>query len=229
MEHQTAILLFANSSAEEIRKKPLLKSAGLFDELNRLTLSTVKKTGIPYYHYSEKEQQGASFGERFANAIAAVFELGYDQVIAIGNDSPQLTSISIGKAAEAISRDRFVIGPSLDGGFYLLGLHKEHFNRQAFLALAWQTKELRADLLELLSKKAFTSYSLPPLRDLDTRQDLVLCYRQGHLLPTSVFRLIQLLLSAGKQLISYLQPRAISISLEAPLNKGSPSILHFPF
>jgi len=229
MEHQTAILLFANSSAEEIRNKPLLKSAGLFDELNRLTLSTVKKTGIPFYHYSEKEQQGAGFGERFTNAIAAVFELGYDQVIAIGNDSPQLTSITIEKAAEAISRDRFVMGPSLDGGFYLLGLHKEHFNRQAYLALAWQTKKLRTELLELLSQKAVHAYSLPPLRDLDTRQDLLLCSKQGQLLPSRLYGLIQLLLSAGNQFIHYLRPRALSISLDTPLNKGSPFIPHFPF
>ena len=201
----------------------------MFDELNRLTLSTVKKTGIPYYHYSEKEQQGASFGERFANAIAAVFELGYDQVIAIGNDSPQLTSTTIKKAAKAISRDHFVMGPSFDGGFYLLGLHKEHFDKQAFLALGWQTKKLRAELLELLSQKAVTSYSLPPLRDLDTRQDLLLCSRQGYLLPTRVYRLIQLLLSVGNELIHYVRPRVLSISLDIPLNKGSPFIPHFPF
>ena len=90
IQHKTAILVFANSSQEEISHKAIPKSGLLFDMLTQRTLKTVKKTKLPYFHLTEEHQVGDSFGERFTNAIQMVFTKGFEQIITIGNDTPQL-------------------------------------------------------------------------------------------------------------------------------------------
>ena len=98
--NQTAILIFANSAEFEAIQKPFQSSQLLFDALNLQTLKVVKKTGIPYFLSSEKNQTGNSFGERFTNAIQSVYDKGFENVITIGNDTPHLQSQHILKAVE---------------------------------------------------------------------------------------------------------------------------------
>jgi len=75
--NNTAILVFANSAKAEMQIKPIRKGAVLFDKLTQETLQKVKKTGLPYFHISEQEQKGKTFGERFTKAIQTVFENGH--------------------------------------------------------------------------------------------------------------------------------------------------------
>jgi hypothetical protein len=73
---KTAILVFANNAEKELLSKSI-RSASVFDLLNTETLKTVRKTGLPFYHYSEKEQIGKTFAERFTNAIKSIYDRGY--------------------------------------------------------------------------------------------------------------------------------------------------------
>ncbi|CAN0575163.1 unnamed protein product, partial [Ectocarpus sp. 12 AP-2014] len=66
------------------------KGERVFETLTKETLRKVKRTKQPYFHISEKEQTGNSFGERFTNAIQTVFDKGYEHIITVGNDTPQL-------------------------------------------------------------------------------------------------------------------------------------------
>ncbi|MGB5435124.1 MAG: DUF2064 domain-containing protein, partial [Maribacter sp.] len=117
-EHHTAILVFALSSEEEQKRKKIRNGDRLFSALSEHSLNIVAKTGLPYFHYTEKEQVGDSFGERFTNAIQEVFNRGFKQIITIGNDSPQLKISHIQRAAVLLDHNKSVIGPSADGGFY---------------------------------------------------------------------------------------------------------------
>ncbi|QCD63213.1 DUF2064 domain-containing protein [Tenacibaculum maritimum] len=170
---KTAILIFANSATYEAISKPFHKSAAVFDILNKQTLQTVQKTGIPYFLFTEKNQKGISFGERYVNAIKTVFKLGYNAVITIGNDTPQLKTSDLLHTICQINtpKNNTIIGPSTDGGFYLIGIQKEHFDEARFLALPWQTNQLLSSLTFLLKNTTTKISYLKALADIDHIKD----------------------------------------------------------
>lgn len=168
----TAILVFANSSQEEAKHKGIPQSQKLFDALTAQTLKTVEKSQLPFFHFSEDRQVGETFGERFTNAIDALFQKGYEHVITIGNDAPQLTATHIREAEKQLLSKKFVLGPSTDGGFYLMGLHKSHFRPTEFKKLAWQTSSLCKQLFQQITKTNTSVFRLEYLFDIDTVEDI---------------------------------------------------------
>jgi glycosyltransferase A (GT-A) superfamily protein (DUF2064 family) len=141
MNSQTAILLFTQTAQEDCKNKHFQNGVELFSILNSQTLKTVKNSQLPFFIFTEKEQKGKTFGERFTNAITQVFKKGYTQIITIGNDCPQLKSEQLIQAAENFLMSKTTIGPTIDGGFYLLAFHKSLFDKNDFLNLPWQKKK----------------------------------------------------------------------------------------
>lgn len=168
----TAILLFANSPEEDLNNKCIPNGNVLFSGLTKHTLSVIRQTEIPYFHFTEAEQEGNSFGERFVNAIQYIFNKGFDRVITIGNDTPQLRPADILKADRELGPNNCILGPSKDGGFYLLGLHKSHFNSDQFLALPWQTSRLLRNISRLFQGLNIRVVKQRVLLDLDNLGDL---------------------------------------------------------
>lgn len=168
----TAILLFANSPGEELNNKSIPNGDVLFSGLTQHTLSVVRQTKLPYFHFTEAEQKGNNFGERFVNAIQLIFNKGFDRVITVGNDSPQLRPADILKADRELGRDNCILGPSKDGGFYLMGLHKNHFIADQFLALPWQTSRLLRNISALFQELNIRIVKQRVLLDLDNIVDL---------------------------------------------------------
>lgn len=150
----------------------MAKGEFFFEGLTHQTLKIVRKTGLPYFHFTEKHQFGISFGERFVNALQAIYDLGYENVIALGNDTPHLKSSEILYACRQLENNKFILGPSADGGFYLLGLPKKNFKAFAFLKLPWQTSQLSKEVLALFSGLETRVVLLKTLFDLDTAQDV---------------------------------------------------------
>ena len=87
-----ALLIFALSPEEELQHKCLTQDKRLYNLLNQHTLKLAKSLGVPYFHYTEKEQVGDTFGERYTHAIKKIFSKGFNGVITIGNDTPGLSS-----------------------------------------------------------------------------------------------------------------------------------------
>jgi len=172
-EHKTAILIFANSAEEDGKQKHICKSELLFSELNQQTLLKVKKTKLPYFQITQEKQSGHSFGERFVNAIEQIYTLGFENVIAIGNDSPQLKVKHLLKASNNITADKTVVGPTFDGGFYLLGLHRSNFNAALFERLPWKRLNLFTQLSSLFEAKQTDLLQLETLHDIDATDDIV--------------------------------------------------------
>ncbi|MGB5699671.1 TIGR04282 family arsenosugar biosynthesis glycosyltransferase [Muriicola sp.] len=225
MKQKTAILVFANSSKVDERLKGIRNGAILFEELTRKTLAMVKRTGIPFYHFTEQEQNGASFAERFVGCIEKVFALGYEQVITLGNDSPKITFKDLSFTAKELSPNTMVLGPSWDGGFYLMGIHRDQFNKNEFLALPWQTPQLLQELRTKSNTKIFSIFYLKTLMDLDTSQDLILFAKRSFRLFSGIVRLIQSVLFSKLQVFYQLLPNPSSIVVSFSYNKGSPSLL----
>jgi len=226
-EHKTAILIFALSSHEELKCKKIHGAKDLFEALSRHTQNTVKKTELPYFHFTEKEQQGSSFGERFTNAIKSVYDKGFEQVITIGNDSPHLKASQILETARTISKNKAVLGPSKDGGFYLMGLHKVNFDAKVFKNLPWQSAMLLKHLKTELLSNAIELASLHALHDIDHLHDLKTIMKFTIGLPLQIIKAIQSIVLSDSLLFQIESPIRGLFQSDIQQNRGSP-ILHFP-
>lgn len=109
--------------------------------------------------FDKKLQEGATLGERMANAFKDGFEKGFERILVIGSDMHDLNQQDLEKAFKALEKNDYVVGPALDGGYYLLGMKK--YKDALFNAKDWGTetvleatlKDLKEERLQLLSKK----------------------------------------------------------------------------
>lgn len=226
MTNKTAILIFANSGQQESFAKPFKSSALVFDQLNRETLNKVKSTGLPYFHVSEKEQTGHSFAERFTNAIQSIYDKGYDTVISIGNDTPHLKSSQILLAFQQLATHDIVLGPSHDGGFYLMGLKKSHFSAETFLKLPWQTSRLSQSIYRLINSNKTNLYTLEVLSDIDTIADIRSVLNSQKRISSRLRQLLsKVVLEAKETVFSYLFSFQ-DLFQNNYINKGSPILIH---
>ncbi len=220
----TAVLVFAYSPSEEVLHKPIPKAKSLYYELTAKTLQTVEKSGFSYFHFTEHEQTGTSFGERFANAIQTVFNHGFDKIITIGNDSPQLKASQIKSASIHLDKGEFVLGPSTDGGFYLMGIHKSHFDASKFIDIPWQTHRTAAAVLNLVLQNNVSIARLEKLSDLDCISDLKNFLKYNSSIPYIFIYLILSILGVKSQQVPHTQ-NSFSIVFENSFyNKGSPIV-----
>lgn len=223
--HKTAILIFARSSKVETAHKSIHNGAALFDTLTNHVLETASKTQLPYFHFSEEKQIGNTFGERFINAVQTVFEKGYEQIITIGNDTPQLKAAHILEAKKQLNSNKSVLGPSADGGFYLMGLHKSQFDQNTFQQLAWQTSDLSKQLLALIDRENITVFKLPTLFDIDTQKDIKSIISYTSLLSKRLLRALLNALDQQKNEYSSSLQEFQSLATSIRHNKGSPQLL----
>jgi glycosyltransferase A (GT-A) superfamily protein (DUF2064 family) len=224
--HKTAILVFANSATEELSHKPIPNGEVLFQTLTQETLQKAKKTGLPCFHISEKEQTGNSFGERFTNAIQTVFEEGFENIITIGNDTPQLKTTHLLKTKAALEAGETVLGPSLDGGFYLMGIHKSNFDKEIFKRLPWQRFSLFNRISSLLEQTDSLLYHLPVLSDIDTIKDVKRLAYFKNSISSTVLQILMLLLQLEKAFQTIEISLFSATFLQQPFNKGSPVLVH---
>lgn len=224
--NKTAILIFANSAKFEATQKPFQSSEALFHALNMHTVKIVEKSGLPYFLSSEKNQIGSSFGERFTNAIQSVYDKGYENVVTIGNDTPHLQTNHILKAVHQLQQNDIVLGPSKDGGFYLMGLKKSHFNVETFLKLPWQTSALSRNISRLTSSQNINLSYLETLSDIDTISDVKTIIDSFRSISKYIKQLLQQYISVEKKIISSLFSSIETSTQTLLFNKGSPLFIH---
>jgi rSAM/selenodomain-associated transferase 1 len=87
-------------------------------------------------------QRGQSFGDRLLHAAEDLLLTGYHSFCLIDSDSPTLPAEFLRAAVSALARpgDRVVLGPAMDGGYYLIGLKKAHPN--LFTNIDWSTSKV---------------------------------------------------------------------------------------
>lgn len=118
--------------------------------------------------YQKLPQHGEDLGIRMKNAFADAFAKGYEKVIIIGSDLYDLRPHHIEKAFDELEKNELVIGPSEDGGYYLLGMKTLH--EAIFHNKAWGTETVRQDTLNDLQGKRIAF--LEELNDIDVYEDL---------------------------------------------------------
>ena len=118
--------------------------------------------------FEKKLQKGADLGERMQQAFETAFGRGYKKVLIIGSDLFELTSTLIISALEALETYDISIGPSLDGGYYLLGMKELH--PAVFKNKKWGTHSVLENTLQDLKQQNVKL--LEALNDIDTFEDL---------------------------------------------------------
>lgn len=114
-------------------------------------------------------QSGKTIGERMWRAMEHVFALGYEQVILTGSDLPELSTELIEQAFKQLKE--VVIGPSKDGGYYLIGSCRKIDLRPIFLSdLKWGKNSVLEETLLLL--KDYQVSQVAALQDIDEEKDL---------------------------------------------------------
>lgn len=223
-ENSTAILFFANSAKVDQHRKQLAKSELLFNAMTRDMLSKLNRTGIPFFHFNEQQQVGEDFGSRFIAAMTWVFQQGFENIITVGNDTPQLTTRHLLEARKQLEQGKIVVGPSLDGGFYLLGLSKDQFDPTIFAQLPWQHASLFQKITSLL-KQTRVLHILPSFSDIDTTKAIHILLPHKKLISSTLYGIL-------KQFVhrTFVSTRSVQTATACgfiPIhrNKGSPGLL----
>jgi uncharacterized protein len=112
-------------------------------------------------------QKGTGFGERLSFAAEDLFEAGFESVCLINSDSPTVAAASFAEAVKVLAKpgDRIVLGPSDDGGYYLIGLKQLH--RRVFEEIDWSTEHVFNQTLRRASEAGVEVHTLPPGYDVD--------------------------------------------------------------
>jgi rSAM/selenodomain-associated transferase 1 len=112
-------------------------------------------------------QRGEAFGERLAAATGDLLALGFDSVCLIDSDSPTLPETAFAEAVDLLSqpKDSVVLGPSDDGGYYLIGLKKLH--RRVFEQIDWSTERVLQQTIAAASEINLPVHFLPAWYDVD--------------------------------------------------------------
>jgi len=120
-------------------------------------------------HYYKAKQEGPDLGTRMHTAFSTLFQKGYEKACIIGSDCYELTGYLIHRAFEELNNADIVIGPALDGGYYLLGMNDGV--KDIFSDIAWSTSKVLEQTLDKLQGR-YTYTLLPALPDIDTLQDV---------------------------------------------------------
>lgn len=126
-------------------------------------------------------QVEGDLGRRMAVAFSQSFAIGSPKALLFGSDIPNLDAALLIQALRALEEASVVIGPSDDGGYYLIGLKASaaHHLALLFTDIAWSTEAVLASTLDRLRRHGIPFTLLPQLSDIDTPDDLALVRAKG--------------------------------------------------
>ena len=117
--------------------------------------------------FSLLPQRGDGFGERLYFAVEDLFKCGFGSVCLIDSDSPTVPAENFAGAVELLSttEDRVVLGPSDDGGYYLIGVKKPH--QHLFKQIDWSTERVLNQTMQRATEIGVEAKLLPIGYDVD--------------------------------------------------------------
>jgi len=130
----------------------------------------IMKERIPHY-LKYFPQVGDNLGERMANAIDNVLKRGYDEVILIGSDIPDILPCELIDAFKLLDNNDICLGPTFDGGYYLIGmkkLYKNLFDNK----LKWGKKSVLEGTIDIANSMELSVGLAAKHMDIDTKEDI---------------------------------------------------------
>ena len=126
-----------------------------------------------------RPQEGKTLGEKMRNAFSNVFTTDASQAVLIGSDFPDLDIRIIDEAFEFLQKKEVVIGPAVDGGYYLIGFQKTTFDGNVFTGIDWGTARVFQETMRHIHDAGLREHVLPMWQDIDTYEDLVAFYHRS--------------------------------------------------
>lgn len=192
MKDKKLLLIFVKNPEKGTVKTRLAKTVGdekayqTYINLLNLTIDVASETdaqkqiwyssfvdesdGLGGAGFDKKLQQGENLGTRMLNAFHDGFEDKFSKIVIIGSDCPGISREILEEAFDRLDQDEVVIGPSEDGGYYLLGLRK--LIPEIFKDISWSTERVLSETVKVLKSKGLDYGKLPTLNDIDTEEDL---------------------------------------------------------
>lgn len=122
-------------------------------------------------HEKLMPQIDGNLGDRLISAFNYSFSNSASKVIVIGTDSPQITPHLLQRAFQLLDKVDVVIGPALDGGYYLIGMKQMY--TALFQDIPWSTNTVLTDSVAKAFELQLSVDTLEPLRDIDEIDDLL--------------------------------------------------------
>ena len=113
-------------------------------------------------------QNGKDLGDRMSSAFANALS-DQNKALIVGSDCSQLQSEHIKNASKKLDEYDIVIGPTFDGGYYLIGMKKHH--EHLFKKMEWSVASVYTETISRIEEAGLTYYALPKLSDIDTIED----------------------------------------------------------
>jgi rSAM/selenodomain-associated transferase 1 len=112
-------------------------------------------------------QRGDSFGERLMNAVTDLLHVGFESCCLVNSDSPTVTTDAFREAVVELQGgdNRIVLGPSDDGGYYLIGMRRGY--RRLFEDIDWSTELVFTQTLDRARELTLGVHVLPKFYDID--------------------------------------------------------------
>lgn len=191
---RAALIIFVKNPIEGNVKTRIAKTVGhvkateIYRELLEYTRSVTENLPAEAYHktvyygdfinendlwngWAKALQPDGDLGTRMKQAFREQFENEVGSVVIIGSDCLDLQARHLEEAFQALQTHDVVIGPSTDGGYYLLGM--SHLQEVLFDEMPWSQPTLMEKTTMALQSKNLSCHLLPPLTDIDEWADYV--------------------------------------------------------
>jgi len=201
------------------------KHVQLIDTFNEHIKKIAHQSKLPTFTIAGKCQKGKGFGERLQNAYQEVFDKGYDNVIAIGNDCLTIDKDVLINAAQSLQKESAVIGPTKDGGTYLLGLDRNTFEQINLTSFSWQTDKVFNEIIDCYQSLNLSFQLLEEAEDAD---DFLSLWRILNLLPNfiSIKKQLRIILARTQTTIILFVKNIITLLFSNKLSlRGPPQLV----
>jgi rSAM/selenodomain-associated transferase 1 len=155
--------------------KDLLANLHQYLDIITVYLDHLEPLPLPFderAQFSVRKQRGDNLGERMANAFDETFRQGIRSAIIIGSDLPYLTPSVLEGYFAKLLETAMVLGPTVDGGYYVIGFTRRSFNPSVFDNIEWSTNSVLGKTMNIAQDQGLSVFLGPRLRDIDTFDDL---------------------------------------------------------
>lgn len=120
--------------------------------------------------YSKRIQVEEDLGGRMIHAFGELYEREHDKVLIIGSDCNELSTEILQSAFNSLDDNDVVLGPTHDGGYYLIGMKKLHAD--LFSGKDWSTESVFEQTIRSIDENGLSYSVLPKLNDVDHKEDV---------------------------------------------------------
>lgn len=150
----------------------VMRTVSVFDHVEvRFSPDDAREEIAPWLRptWTATPQGDGQLGDRMARAFAEAFQRGAERVVVIGSDCAELASKDVRSAWRELKTHDLVVGPALDGGYWLIGLRAPR--PELFENIPWSTDAVLGQTLQRAKSLGLRIQLLRILSDVDTEAD----------------------------------------------------------